>query len=390
MTAAARGHVTPGFETVAEAFVQGMDDDGPGAGLCVYADGRAVVDLTAGMDLASKRAFTPESLVVVQSATKGATAIVANMLIAEGVLDPDAPVAAYWPDFAQCGKAEATVRQVLSHTVGLPDVDPEVGLVGLETLTGERLVRALAESKPWWDPGTAWSYHATTYGTLAGELVLRVTGSTLGQEFRRRISEPLGLDFWIGLPNELHDRIARPTAFPSVAVDDGTGSMDVHPTTARILSALNASIREYLRATDATDTEAWPQYLSAEIPAAGGVTNAPSLARMYAATLGPVDGIRLLEADSVELSTRPHTDEVPNLGPFGDEFRFGLGFQLTSATMPGLSPRSYGHPGSGGHLGFADPTTGIGFGFVTTEATWPGGGSDQRWQRILDALKRRT
>jgi CubicO group peptidase (beta-lactamase class C family) len=207
-----QGYAEPRFARVADAFAQGFERHGEvGAACCVYLGGRPVVDLWAGLaDAASARPWERDTLVITFSSTKGVTAVCANRLIEQGRLNPDAPVARYWPEFAAEGKGAITLRQVLGHRAGLAEVEGEFTLDDL--VAWEPITRQLARQKPQWEPGTRHGYHMRSYGWLVGEVVRRVTGLSLGRYFAREIAAPLGLDFHIGLPESLEPRVA--TLYP--------------------------------------------------------------------------------------------------------------------------------------------------------------------------------
>src|SRR5262249_30088385 len=202
------GWAAPGFEGVREAFAENFRSHGDkGASLGVYVDGQAKVDLWGGTaDVLTGRPWTADSVSIIYSATKGATAILAWLLAQRGVLDFDAPVTRYWPEFAGGGKADVPVRYLFTHQVGLPYLDTT--LTREEILEGSRIVEVLEQQKPVWDPGTAHGYHALTYGWLAGALIAKATGTPLGKVFEAEIAKPLGLDLHIGLPDDDIPRVA--------------------------------------------------------------------------------------------------------------------------------------------------------------------------------------
>ena len=386
------GGVAPGFESVAAAFERNFDELGEiGAAVAVYHRGRLVVDLAAGSDPVRNRPFTRESLMMVASCTKGAMATCVLMLADAGVLDVDAPVAGYWPEFGQAGKQDVPLRWVLSHQVGLPYPDPEAELPGLEQLAGPALVRQLEQQKPWWQPGSAFAYHPVTSGAMLGEIVRRVTGQTLGGWFAEHVAGPLGLEFWIGLPASLDDRVV-----PSV----WEGGRDVF---AQELATPDSSAPDSYAARrraamaklppmdpDPNDVASRRAYYGIEVPAGHGVTNARSLARMYAALGDEVDGIRLLSPGMLKAATTSQTDGLPALiesGTAGPDIRFGLGYQLSSPSMPGLSPATFGHTGAGGRLGIADPDLDIAFGYVCNSTRNIGADGDPRWSALLSAVR---
>jgi CubicO group peptidase (beta-lactamase class C family) len=208
------GFVAPGFERVREAFAENFTQHGEvGAGVAVHVGGELVVDLWGGTaDVQTGTPYTKDTLQLVFSTTKGATAVCANLLIQRGQLDPNAPVAEYWPEFARAGKADVPVIDLLCHRVGLPVVDGEVPLD--DVLSWDPVCARLAAQKPVWEPGTAHGYHAITFGNLVGEVVRRVSGKSLGTFFADEVAAPLGLEFWIGLPEEHESRVA-----PLIPVD---------------------------------------------------------------------------------------------------------------------------------------------------------------------------
>ena len=200
--------VAEGFGPVADAFQRNFDDPGEdGAAVAVFHDGRKVVDLSAGTDEVLNRPMPADPLMMVASCSKGITATVLAMLVERGVLDPEQRVAAYWPEFAANGKEHVTVAMVASHTAGLPYPPLGTGLRGLDLQRGAAVTRALAGATPLWEPGTAMAYHPVTYGTLLDEIVRRATGSSIAWHVRRWIAEPLDVDIWMGLPEQLIPRV---------------------------------------------------------------------------------------------------------------------------------------------------------------------------------------
>lgn len=386
------GGVERGFEAVAEAFARNFDELGEvGASVAVYHRGRLVVDLAAGSDLVRGRALTRESLMGVASCSKGAMATCVLMLADAGELDVDEPVARWWPEFGQAGKAEIPLRWILSHQAGLPYPDPDSGLSGLDQLAGPALLRQLERQAPWWPPGKAFAYHPIMIGTILGEVVRRVSGQTMGRWFAEHVARPLGLEFWIGLPPALDDRLA-----PSVWAagrDAWAEELAAPAPPAGTYAARRRAAIANLPPMDPDphDPASIRAYYGTEVPAAYGVTNARSLARMYAALLGGIDGVRLLSPAMLTAATTPQTDDLPALiesGSAGLDLRFGLGYQLASASMPGLSPASFGHTGAGGRLGIADPEHDIAFGYVCTSKREVEPDGDPRWRTLLDAVRR--
>lgn len=361
------GAVEPGFEGVGEAFQASFEQHGEvGAATSVYVAGRKVVDLWGGIaDRETGAPYTDDSLQLVFSTTKGATAACANLLAQRGELDVDAPVAEYWPEFKAAGKADIPVRWLLCHKAGLPYVDATLTLE--EALAWDPMVRALEEQAPVWEPGTAHGYHATTYGWLVGEVVRRISGKSLGAFFHDEIAAPLGLEFWIGLPDEQQARVAPlvqwgdPSEPPRDAAIQALIDQFMGPDT-MLGKALGAPSFVFAEAEGGFNN---PAIRAAEIPAANGVTNARSLARFYAGLTGTVEGgpsAPILDADQVAKASELQTSGPDKCLMFATTF--GLGFFTSSLFAPYGGAKSFGHTGAGGSVGFADPEHGIGFGYV--------------------------
>jgi CubicO group peptidase (beta-lactamase class C family) len=347
-----------------------------GASLCVYRDGQPVVDLWGGTTtIGGTEPYTDRTLQMVASATKGALAIVAHRLVERGELDLDAPVARYWPEFAANGKADLPVRWLLSHEAGLPAVH--------RTFTVEEIaswdvpVAAMAAEAPAWEPGTAHGYHAITYGWLVGEVVNRVTGSTCGRVFAEEVAGPLGLDLFIGLPASEHARVAPliPASLPAGAEPDEL--------TKRLLDPDDVAHWAFLISSGLFTIVNDPVLWSAELPAGNGMGTAHALARMYAATIGEVDGVRLLAPDTLARASEEQcrgTDRVT-----GYETAYGLGFQRPFPFRPMAGPSSFGHYGLGGSVGFADPELGFTFGYAVNQMA-PGTPADRRSVPLIRAV----
>jgi CubicO group peptidase (beta-lactamase class C family) len=367
------------FRAVREAFAGNFARQGEvGAAVAVTVDGKPVVDLWAGhADSARTRPWTRETIVNVASATKGPTAICAHHLADRGLLDLDAPVATYWPEFAQAGKAAIPVHLLLSHRAGLPAIEtplPTEALYDWGTMT-----RALATQSPWWEPGTRHGYHAFTFGWLVGEVVRRITGKSLGRYWRDEVAQPLGIDCHIGLAAE-HD--ARVAEFIPIL----PGEPDLE---AELINNAGLMVQKALNNPPKTvadmNTRSWR---AAEIPAGNAHTNARALARVYGALAcgGEVDGIRVLRPHSIGRA-RAEQASGPDAVLFGLPTRFGLGFSLPPEGAGfGLSGSSaFGCPGAGGSIGFADPGAHIGFGYTMNQMQ-PGVPPDPRALRMIDAL----
>lgn len=375
------GEVVEGFESVAEAFIDNFEQrNETGASVCVYVRGDKVVDLWAGAaNHETNEPWRQESAVVVFSTTKGATAICVAMLVERGLVTYDEPVATWWPEFAASGKANITLGQLMSHQAGLSYAEPPLELD--EILAVTPVVEALAAQAPLWEPGTAHGYHAMTYGWLAGEVVRRVDGRTLGRFFADEVAGPLGLDFWIGLPDDQEWRVAKLRAAPRPQGPElelmrriagpgtaGRRSLNMDTAFARLIEGeMPWNVRK-VRAS--------------EIPAANGVSNAASVARMYAATIGEVDGVRLLRPETVAAAKAEQVSGPDRTLVLAT--RFGNGFMLNCDTLKLSGEAAFGHYGAGGSLGFADPERGLAFGYVMNQM---GGGiaSDPRAVALFEA-----
>jgi CubicO group peptidase (beta-lactamase class C family) len=389
----AEGTVDHGFEAVRDAFAEGQANDEGGAQLCVYRHGRRVVDVWAGMDKVKGRPFTADTITILMSCTKAVVAVSVHMLAQRGLIDYDAPVARYWPEFAAKGKAGITVRDILAHRAGLMSFDEEDGISGAALFDWKRCTMALANMEPWWKPGTAYFYHALTFGYLAGEIVRRVSGKTVGEFVAAEIAGPLKLDFWIGLPAEQEHRVA-PHIVPPAQLTEEQGralfsslGMDLNARPVRAALGLIASGADGLNLINTREAHA------AQLPFGNGIANARSLAKMYAACIGEIDGIRLLTPETVERARESQDESLgapaslkPLAGP-GPQ-RFGLGFELPRAIEPMLGEGSFGHGGAGGRMAFAHPESGIAVAYVCNSMLWDGfSGPDQRWLGWTKALR---
>jgi len=367
-TATIDGRVEPGYEGVRDAFAANFVERGDqGAAFCLYKDGVPVVDLWGGTaDRRTGLAYGPGTLQLVFSTTKGATAVCANLLMERGLLDPSAPVTEYWPEFGAEGKAGLPVEWLLTHQAGLPAVD--VTLTLPEALAWDPMVAALAAQRPLWEPGTAHGYHALTYGWLVGEVVRRVTGKSLGAFFAEEVAGPLGLEFWIGLPESEEGRVAplnmsldhiadmAPEELERMTTNFGPEGLG---TRALFLGGTFGSFDDGSGPFNTRELHA------AEVPAANGITTARSLARMYAGLIGEVDGVRILTPGTVDTMISPRTSGLDLV--LGAESIFGLGMMCDSPFSPFLGAGSFGHYGAGGSVGFAHPGSGVAFAYVMNQ-----------------------
>ncbi len=365
ITSPIQGTCDSRFAAVRDAFAANFAaGEEIGAAVAVTLDGRPVVDLWAGhADKAGTRPWKRDTLVTVYSTTKGMTAICAHRLADQGLLDLEAPVARYWPEFAQAGKQDVPVHLLLSHRVGLPTVStpmPPEAIYDWDTMTA-----TLAAQAPLWEPGSRHGYHALTYGWLVGEVVRRVSGKRIGAFFRDEVVQPLGLDFHIGLDAEHDDRIAE-----MVAVDpQSEAAQEQEKQRQAKIESMEPRLRQAQGAIQISpgdhNTQAWRR---AEIPAANGHSDARSLARVYGALAcgGEVDGVCVLSPEAIARATVEQASGPDAQLP--TPTRFALGFWLSRPEAPlGPNPNAFGHPGAGGSVGFADPDARLGFGYVMNQ-----------------------
>jgi CubicO group peptidase (beta-lactamase class C family) len=353
------GHIDPRFRRVGDAFARNFDEHGEvGAACCVYFDGEPVVDVHAGIrDAETGAPWCDDTIAMVFSATKGVTAACVNLLIERGAIDADAKIARYWPEFAAAGKAEIPVRLALSHQAGVPAVDATLTLE--ECLAWDPVVAAVAAQPLEWEPGSRHGYHARSYGWIAGEIVRRVTGKSLGRFLRDDVAAPLGLDFWVGLPEVEEARTARllPPPRPSDPKVQALYDQFMGPGT--LLGRVMTGPSDLFHYDEMWNTRA---LRAAEMPSSNGIGSARALARLYAALIAAVDGVRLLSPESLARATAVRvrgTDAV-----LGMPTAFGLGFMLPPSLSLAAGPAAFGHPGAGGSLGMADPDAGFALGYV--------------------------
>ncbi len=352
-----RGTVAPGFEDVRRQFAAFLDREGaehgdPGAQLAAYVDGRQVVDLWSD-------ALPGDDLTGVFSISKGAAHLSVALLVQDGVLSLDEPA---WG---------LTLREVLGHRAGLIGVDG--GFTAAEIADDALIAERLREQKPFWEPGTAYGYHALVVAALTGDVVRRVTGRSLQQVYAERIREPFGLDLHLGLPQALESRYrpVRPSAVPYPPMDPGSlmavsfgvphGSLDVF--------ANDRAVRAHGQAS------------------AGGIGNARGVARMYAAAISTVDGrAPLLSAATAAEFATPYS-----LGPdvvTGEPDHFGLGFETVRQKYPYLGAGAFGHGGAAGAMGWADAASGVAYGYVRRRFAWPPGGGAAENEALGAAIVR--
>jgi len=384
------GSCDAAFLGVADEFEKNFRErDEIGASVCITHEGRTVLDLWGGLARPAERApWQRDAVSIVFSCTKGATALCAHVLASRGVLDIDAPVASYWPEFARKGKENATVRMMLDHSVGLPAFKTPLRHGGCTDW--DYMVEMLADEEPFWSPGTRNGYHMINFGWTVGELVRRASGKSLGAFFRDEIAKPLGVEFWIGAPEDVEPRIAPMMLHapkPGEPIGEFMMKMMTDPKSTQALSLLNSGgFDPNGRACHA-----------AEIGGAGGISNARGLAGIYApfANGGELGGVRLVDRKQLarmgEVSVATNEDATLLIPT-----RFALGFMksMDNRRRPRgdrdsaiLSSAAFGHVGAGGSIGFADPDVGLSFGY-SMNRMGPGLMLNERGQSLVDAAYR--
>ncbi|UZJ62739.1 beta-lactamase family protein [Pseudomonas sp. KU26590] len=374
-----QGHFELQFEAVREAFAALFDDPQErGAALCVQIGGETVLDLWAGTaDKDGGEVWHSDTIANLFSCTKTFTAVTALQLVGEGKLNLDEPVARLWPEFAANGKQSITLRQLLCHQAGLPairEILPAEALYDWQAMTS-----VLAAEQPWWTPGQGHGYAAITYGWLVGEMIRRADGRGPGESIAARIARPLGLDFHVGLADEEFHRVAHIARGKGNVGDEA--AQRLLQTTMREPASMTA--RAFTNPPSIMTSTNKPEWRRMQQPAANGHGNARSLAGFYS---GLLDG-SLLEGDLLNELTREHS--IGQDKTLLTQTRFGLGCMLDQPTVPnatfGLGAKSFGHPGAGGSVGFADPERDVAFGFVTN-TLGPYVLMDPRAQRLVRVL----
>ena len=383
-----KGDTAEGFGSVTDVFRANFRDRRDlGAACAVYVDGRKVVDVWGGIaDKRTGRPWQADTAAVTFSCTKGVVAICAYVLVQEGRLDLDAPVVRYWPEFAQAGKADIRVRTLLSHRAGLSTLDRDLTLD--EVVAWDPVIRAIEAQTPLWQPEAAWEYHSMTYGWLVGEVIRRITGLTPGVFIAETLAGPLGLRTWIGLPDEERASVAwmePPLSVEGVASTPAAQS-SAEPERDVVLMRGNTMGGAYAFPADENGvTFNDPRIQRAEIAGANGISDARSLARLYAGCVSKIDGPKILTHESIDDALRVLSEGKPYFGPADDGSRFGTGFQVSSPpTRPLLGARSFGHAGAGGQLAFADDEFGVGFAYLSNQMGAPG---DTRARELVAAVR---
>jgi CubicO group peptidase (beta-lactamase class C family) len=383
------GECDPKFDGVLDAFVENFEKrQEVGASVCLNLEGRTVVDLWGGRVAVDGAPWVRDTISIIFSATKGASAICAHMAADRGQLDLDAPVTRYWPAFGQAGKEGAVVSMMLDHSVGLPHLRTTVRKGGFYDY--DYMIGMLEREEPFWKPGIRNGYHGITSAWTVGEMVHRSTGKRLGEFFREEVAKPLGLDFSIGLPADRESRVAKMIFAP---ITDEVRNSRISIAAVNEKDSPTYYFMFNMGGFDANSREAH----AAEIGSANGISNARGLAGLYAplANGGELNGVRLVGRDSLTrmalCSVATHEDATLRIPT-----RFSLGFmkamdnrRLDNAAHCSLliSEPAFGHVGAGGSLGFADPESRMSFGYTMNRMGF-GILLNDRGQSLVDAAYR--
>lgn len=375
MTVEIQGLITPGFEGVGDAFALNFERHGEvGAACSLYVGEEKVVDIWGGRaNVDCDVPWQEDTLQLVFSAAKAITATCIHMLVERGKLHLDEPVATYWPEFGVNGKEHITTRMVLSHRAGLAAVDGDFVLE--EILAWDPVVEAIARQTPNWSPDTEHGYHARSFGWILGEILRRIEGVSVGQFIQHEIADSLGIDVYIGLPDDQYQRCSK-----VVPPEGGMARL------ADLLGSDSLTYRVMHGPSELFDyDQMWnrPDVLACEMPSSNAVTDARSLAKFYAALNGQLPGVSLLSRATLDAVSKVHsegTDKVV-LVPT----RFGLGYALVPFLAANAGSESFGHAGAGGSIAFADPVAGLGFGYVANKMLFDPEG-DRRSYSLIEAI----
>lgn len=383
------GECTLRFAAVRDAFEQNFAEGREvGASCCVYADGVPVVNLWGGVaDAAGLRPWTPGTLANIASVTKTLAATAVLTLVEQGLLDLDRPIADIWPEFAAEGKAAVTLRDLLAHRSGVVSLAHRP-ITYEDEVAGIPIMDAIAAARPEWQPGTAHGYHGLTIGHALSAIMLRVTGRTVGRWFAEELAAPLGLDCFIGLPAADLPRLAEMiTPADPDTVRLGAEVPELRP----LFEALNDPSSLTYRAMYASMAFGWesandPRYVQVEAPSTDGVASAAGLARIYAALIGEVDGVRLIGPELLAEVRRSHSSGLDQVLRLRSDF--GLGFMLPGGPLfpAAAAPGSFGHGGATGSFALADPDRGLTLAYVPNRGSELLEGNDLRINTLVAAL----
>jgi CubicO group peptidase (beta-lactamase class C family) len=384
------GFADEGFGPVADAFADNFARGAEmGAACAVHHRGRLVVDLFGGTaDAVTGAPWTADTLVIGFSISKGLMALCAYLAQQRGLLDFDAPVTSVWPEFGREGKQDIIIRDVFAHRAGLMALDADLALA--DVLAWEPVIRAIEAQRPLWAPGSAYAYHALTFGWLTGEILRRATGLMPGALLAEYLTGNLGANAWIGLPADRQHRVARMHAPRSRVLRTAYRTM---PRILRRVGKASAvrtitmgSAFPFSMIDGCAGDFNTPAVHAAQIPAANAIVDARALARIYAAAVSPIGGERLLTDDSIADATTVRSEGPGWPGALNATgSRFSTGFMINGIPFrPLLSDSSFGHDGASGSLGFADADSQTGFGYVNNLIS----PRDHRANNLTAALRR--
>ena len=384
------GRYHPRFRRVADAFIENFrKEDELGAACSVVIDGETVVDLWGGWARADRSAEWGEhSTVCMMSVAKGVTGLCFNMLADRGLVDFEAPVATYWPEFAQHGKEAITVGMILDHTAAIPVLTDDVMQPG-GFYDFPAYIRALEAQHPLWEPGTRAAYHVHNQGFLLGEIMRRVTGKTVGPFLRENVTAPLHAEYYIGgMSGEEQSHVAE--VLPNTgarlfaAKDQALPEKPTTPEGWQDGAVLRSFAFLQNPAEPWYDTMNAPSWREVEIASGSGHGNARGVARIYGATVGEVDGVSLLSHEQLEtmITERHNQDELLQDRPYHQAS--GVLLNTPQAVFMGPNMRSFGHHGLGGSLGFGDPDAKLGFSYCCNQMHAVGD-NGPRARRLIDA-----
>ena len=372
------GYVAHGFDICADAFGENFREDGElGAACAIYRRGELVFDMWGGIACRSEnKTWSRDTIVPIFSVTKGVSAICILHLVQAGLIELDRPIADYWPEFAAYGKGRVSVREGLAHRAGVPVIDGDISIADIQDTRG--FASRIASQAPIFEPGTSPQYHAITIGWMTSELVWRVTGRSIGAYFRESFAEQLELNLWMGIPKSAEQRVAE--------VEAG----DYDPETERELTngsvpwralTLNGLFPKKLVGDGAGLND--PRIQKVELAGVSGISDARSLARLYAAVIGDVDNTdRLVSHDLLADACAP----VSTFSVGKVKAAWGAGFVLPFEWQPMLGPSSFGHDGAGKNVAFADRDHGIAFAYVRNRMNLENG-RDGLIYAVIDALR---
>ena len=355
------GSTVPGFEAVAEEFGRLLAQERDARGqFCAYLRGQRVVDLWGGDGVA------PDDLQGVFSSTKGVSAICIALLVQQGLLDLDAPVSRYWPEFAGGGKGDVAVRVALSHQAGIPGVEPQLTLE--QIVDHDAVAARLAAQVPHWRPGKAHGYHGLTIGTIMDELVRRIAGIPIAEFFRKEVGDPRGIDFYLRTPEDVDPRVRMLLPADPTPEQQLLGGQPMPPDS---LGGMTFN----LAAGAPARTEPLPNIRAVRASgqaAVAGVGSARALARLYAMCFGAVDGFTRLLTDAT-------IAQVTQIQTVGEDLvlrvttRYGVVFQKADDRLTYGSHQAFGHDGAGGSIGIADPWHDVSYAWIPRRMSFPGG-----------------